>query len=386
MKNKHVVPAGKRFLGLGMNIVFAVFVFIYFYYFQSPLLSLAQHQLSEGQTEYHPLIGAIVLTMVLFVVQHKVHSYVHFRSSTFALSYVPSVVLAVLPTAFTPYPNYSILISCFVVLLVWLALCFGRGNFLFLSNENRKLSLGQFIGYQSLIFVFLMGFLGLCSNHTELEDYEIRTSLFIQENKYEEALEVGKDSDVSSSLLTALRSYALTKTSTSIGEQLFHYSIPTGGSDVLYIDVSDSLKTLFDISLIYELIGVLPDKNEKPIDYFRRVAYSDSLHHSSSSDYYLCGLLLDRNLKQFVKEIPSFYDLSSFASLPRHYREALLLAEKNGLTDMNSNYDLELLNQYREFYHVFRFNSEVDVRMNKLYKDYSQTYWWYYYFNENRNC
>ena len=42
------------------------------------------------------------------------------------------------------------------------------------------------------------------------------------------------------------------------------------------------------------------------------------------ADYYLCSLLLDKRINEFVKELPRFYDIKSGKRLPQHYKEAII--------------------------------------------------------------
>ena len=91
-----------------VRVLFAVFLFFYFLYSQAPLISLAQHQLSKGQTFYSPFVGAVVLTLLLCGLQRLVCRFIRFRRNYYILTFFPSASIAVLLTAFTPETNYVV--------------------------------------------------------------------------------------------------------------------------------------------------------------------------------------------------------------------------------------------------------------------------------------
>ena len=55
-------------------VVFVAFSFLWLYYFQADTLSVAQHALSHGQTNYNRFVGAVVITLVLLLLQLGVYS------------------------------------------------------------------------------------------------------------------------------------------------------------------------------------------------------------------------------------------------------------------------------------------------------------------------
>ena len=71
-------------------VSFIVFSFLWFYWFQADLLVVAQHVLSGGVTHYDRLIGATIITTVLFLLQLAVHAVTRLSRRTHALTYLPS--------------------------------------------------------------------------------------------------------------------------------------------------------------------------------------------------------------------------------------------------------------------------------------------------------
>ena len=93
-------------------------------------------------------------------------------------------------------------------------------------------------------------------------------------------------------------------------------------------------------------------------------------------DYLLCGHLLDRKIDAFALAVKRYYDLD--ASLPKHYREALVL-----YNHIRSNpvvtYKHEVADaDYADFQKLMR---ECGSNKTRLRDVYGNTYWYYYYKN-----
>ena len=98
------------------------------------------------------------------------------------------------------------------------------------------------------------------------------------------------------------------------------------------------------------------------------------------ADYALCGKLIDRDLKGFVKLLPKYYGQASM--LPRHYREALVLynhlyAAKPG--SVAHYYEDEALEQeYKQLQELLAQYPEGSEKKLKMLEVYRNTYWYYY--------
>ena len=73
-------------------IVFLTFSFVWLYCFQADVLAAAQHVLSKGLTSYKPLVGALLITLVLQVLQLIVYALTRLRKRSHALTYLPSML------------------------------------------------------------------------------------------------------------------------------------------------------------------------------------------------------------------------------------------------------------------------------------------------------
>lgn len=83
-------------------IVFITFSFLWLYGFQSDVLAAAQHVVSDGRTEYHPLLGAVLITVLLQVLQLLVYTVFRLINRGHALTYFPSMLALCLSRPSTP--------------------------------------------------------------------------------------------------------------------------------------------------------------------------------------------------------------------------------------------------------------------------------------------
>ena len=74
-------------------VIFCCFTFCFVYFFQADIIAVAQHALSKGQTSFNPIVGAILITVILFVVQRFVIRFVKLQNRVYVLSYIPSFLI-----------------------------------------------------------------------------------------------------------------------------------------------------------------------------------------------------------------------------------------------------------------------------------------------------
>ena len=84
------------------TIVFLLFTFCYLYFYQNDILAVEQHVLSCGKTHYNRILGAILITVILYFLQLGVFALTGLRKRTHAMTYLPSFVLLLFITAVSP--------------------------------------------------------------------------------------------------------------------------------------------------------------------------------------------------------------------------------------------------------------------------------------------
>lgn len=89
-------------------------------------MSLTQKQLSQGQTTYNPLAGAIVLTSLLTLLQYFIEQHITVINRLHACTYaLPTIILGLITSLSTCIPtiwiicSITMLILCIVI--VWMS-------------------------------------------------------------------------------------------------------------------------------------------------------------------------------------------------------------------------------------------------------------------------
>lgn len=365
---------------------FILFTFFYLFYFQADLLAMMQHVLSGGQTRYNRIVGAILITVLLQMLQFGIRRLTGFSGVFHAATYFPSLVLLTLLTGvdcdFATTHSFGLWLWLAPVLLllfagvVWVL----RKNGLTGSGHYFKSTPAHVLWINALLLV--LQFLMVCGggNTDEVFHYRLRMECLLSDNKYEEALSVGDKSLNTDESLTMLRAFALSRTG-KLGERLFEYPI-VGGSEALLPNGTTAQCTLLPAENIFKNLGIRKKGNMNVMTYLLYLDRS-GLAMKSVSDYILCGYLLDRDLDSFVREVMKKYNITS-PTLPKYYREALTL-----YTHIRSNptivYHSEVADaDYADFSALEKQYSDATVRASYVRDTYGDTYWYYYFYGANK--
>lgn len=362
-----------------MRILFAAFLFFFFYLSQDASLTLAQHQLSQGQTSYHPLIGAIILTVLLVGLQRIVCKIFRFRETLYVLTFFPSALVSVLLTAFTPSLQLGALIASAVLTVVWIIVA------IYETCRDEDFRRHQRTpSYLSHLFCFflVMLYMGLCGNSYDIVNYEVHAARYINNGEYDKALKVGENALTTSRRLTALRAFAQSHNEEEgLADKLFAWPLPKGGSEILYLYETDTLDMLFKLDSLYSYLKIIPGRQDlTALEYFKQAARKNP--QSAAKDYWLCALLLDKNLDEFAAELPNFYTVSDSTVLPIYYAEALILYNRVSQEPLLDYNDPNIVANYLDFRETGERITNLTERRNLLWRDYGHTYWWYYIYHE----
>lgn len=372
-------PEEQRFHVL-IRGVFALFFFLYFYLSQDAAVSLAQHQLSLGQTSFEPFVGAVILSALLVGLQALLMRVVRLSERLYVLSFLPSAVCAVLLTAFVPYyrPSALILSAIVVVLAVIIGCC----------RPQREGKRSPLLAYM-LQGLLLMAYMGFSGNSNDVLHYEVRTARHLNEGNYEEALSVGRRSLSTSPYLVAMRAYAMSHMPGGLGERLFRMPLLPGGSRQLYLTRADTSQILFSPDSLYRFLSggnadslQLVSRNYEP-QVFQ--AFAQLYPEGPARDYWLCALLLDKDLEKFAEELPKYYEVADSVTLPRYYAEALVLSNRLRQDTVMHCGNANVLANYWDFKEKERKIPTATSRRNLLHVDYGTTYWWYYYYGRGKD-
>ena len=410
-------------------IVFLTFVFSYVYCYQSDVLALAQHVWSGGETHFDSMIGAVLITVVLYIIHLGVCTTVRLPHRAFALSFAPSLILLGVLSSATLQPDnsvsvlYAAIVACVFLVLIGFAMkllsdyapCESK-----LHGGTSLLSLVAWYNYGLLATLFFVTF--CMGNNDRYMHSVLKMEHNIMEGHYEPALDVAKNEGDAS--MTMLRAYALSRQN-ELGERLFEYPV-SGGSRALFPLKGTTRTMLMPDSLVWRNLGGYPREEVKDVKHFLRILQKQSMARPSVDDYMLTAYLLDKDLCGFAREIVKVYDfrtqqekddeladiekkrrklarmigeqaaidsikpremkspsgirLKTLDELPKHYREALILythsRSQRQLVYANSAMETD----YAEFQKILRTKHKTKAEHdNALKSAYFGTYWWYYY-------
>lgn len=364
---------------IASGIVFCVFSFIYLFYYQSDLLTMTQHVLSHGVTQYNRLIGAIILTALFFLIQFTVDSITKRSIKLPALTYAPSALLLAMLTDI----NADIDKGYSLGKWAWLApLCVALFLFAAYLSATRPLNTSpspgktqlSILGNNLLTMLALMAFVCITANTDKTFHTRLRIENLISEKKYDEALSV--NNSIADSSSTMLRAYALSKKG-QLGDRLFEYRL-CGGSDAL-LPNNECVKCLISSPRgIYNNVGVALRQQLRPIDYLIWIK-KHGYGKSQLKDYLLCSYLMDKQLERFAQQLQED-EITDYKKLPKHYREALILYNHTRSNPLITYHDEVLEADYSDFQSIIKGHSNKKERKSLIRSAYGNTYWYYYYY------
>lgn len=347
-------------------IVFVLFSLSWLYFFQSDVIAMTQHTLSGGLTSYKPVIGAILITVLLYILQLAVFAVTRLQKSSHALTYAPSMMILAVLTHF----SWVVVL----IVIVWIGLVFLARQIQEVENNDSYSLVSRPMWINMLIMSLLMMLTAWIGNTNAVFHFRMKTETLLAEGEYSKALEVGKESLESDNHLMMLRMYALARTD-ELGERLFEYPISAGSSEILPTNGKTYMQLCPEDSL-YRFFGARPAEQMEPERYLRMLLRRDSVPRRTIGDYLLCGYLIDKDIDQFAREVGKFYVVND--SLPKHYREALTLythSRSNPLFVYRSAVIEEDYKNFRELEKEYPMQSE---RKGKVGEQYRGTYWFYY--------
>lgn len=375
--NHHPAPNGTKKVRVILRVLFVVFTFCYLYYLQGDLLALTQKRLSHGPATYHPLAGALVLTALLTLLQYFVARHIRMAHALHAVTYAPSVILIGLITSATD----SLSVTWMVSSIILLCLCGGACWISRQIDESDMPASARLIRIwmpNLWIFILLFTFVGITGNTDECLHYELKVGRLLNEKRHQQALEIGKKSLTTSRRLEALRAIAMNR---EIGNKLFEYPV-LHGSYSLMLYPADSARTLYTPDSLYRYFRCYP-RNATPTRYYHYIATHPhtTAHSDIAREFYLCALLLDKQIDRFALEISDFYNLSdSTLQLPKYYAQALTLYRHIRTHPVITYNDAAMTENLNDFLRTARSTTIPNTRKSVTRLEYGNTYWWYYFF------
>lgn len=363
-------------------VVFVAFSFLWLYFFQADLLSVSQHLLSGGKTHYNRTVGAVIITGVLWLLQIGVYSLTRLRKYSHALTYFPSLLLLAIMTSVGQDIDRHFSFGPWYWLLPLLMVLWGVGIWFARSVQpyETSASSGLFsrpVWVNMLMMALMMFGVAIAGNTNAVFHYRTHVETALMEHNYDEALRVGQKSLETDESLMMVRMYALSRKG-QLGERLFSYPV-VNTSDAMLPTNNDARLLKYPVDSIYRYLGAIPRRPMRPMDYLAAIIRSGQAK-PAAVDYLLCGYLIDKNLDQFAGEIGRYYKVND--SLPRHYREALVLYTHQRSNPVLVYHDAVLDVDYEDYKQLEAAYEPLNERKGKMLERYSNSYWYYYFYVE----
>lgn len=361
-------------------VVFVVFSFLWLYFFQADILKVAQHVLSGGRTSYKPIVGTVLITTSLVLLQLFVYKLTHLRKNLHALTYFPSMLLLAVLTSVGQ--NLDLQFSfgpwlwLFPLLFLWWI------GSVWAARALETYSIRTFVGFFSrrmwinmLLMVLMIIGVTVAGNTNAVFHYRVHAEAAMVDQDFDEALRVGNRSWETDSCLLMVRMYALSRKG-QLGDRLFAYPIIPSSKAML--PTSGQVRMmLYPVDSVYRHLGAIPRYEMHPMDYLRTIIRSGQAK-PAAIDYLLCGYLIDKDLDAFARELPRYYKTDG--TLPHYYREALVLYNRQRTNPVVVYHDAVLDVDYQDLQKLEATYRVASERKGKVLENYANSYWYYYFY------
>ena len=393
----HSTQRTASFLTAACVLCFTVYSLYTYISGQRDIVALAHYITSGGDTLDSIVLSAILGTMLAVLPSVLLLHFFSFPIRLKAVATLPSfVILGILTGSWMHGIQDSDIhlpvISGCLMMTVAVALCIAALSLR--ENHAEHNTVPHYLCSNVLILSLGMLMSVTVGNHNrELHDQLLVGRLMLQGDT-RKALDAATDYTVQNRNITAMHALALSREG-RLADELF--SLPgLKGSESLIPDTSLACRMYHTPSIVARHIraAIVPGARittarflEKAME-MRQHAMADTLRMKQDSlslqplaDYYLCSLLLDRKLGEFVNKLPQFYAVSD--SMPRHYREAYILAQRRHLSNGLVLEDEEITTAITDFTQIMARTAHDPGQQRKACLDmYAGTYWSYYFFKD----
>ena len=366
--------------------LFAVFAFLFVGVYQAPLVEAFYNEISTGKLDYNPYLVGGIVSLALTLCALWLNRFANLCREWTALAFLPSALMLAFITDIDRglYTGAAFSRSWIFIfasgLVVYFAVSFLLRRVLFEKIKDVRTVTNRVLWRNMMLLVLIICLVGTLSNGDGDFKRETQVMSHLSRGDTDKALRVGKSSLDASRELTVMRAYVLAM-SGGLGEHLFEYP-QFYASDGL-LPMKQRTSPLVPDS-VYSLLGAAPFDGESASDFFYRVAHTDSAT-SVAKDYWLTSLLLDKRLVEFKDEVLAEYGVEAADSLPKHYREALMLyadiADSTEVLPFRLN-DEAMRAELDKLRLEESMHSDAFIRGNFVRRGFGRTYWWYFlYFN-----
>ena len=379
------------------RVIFSLFVYLFLGFSKGDVLTYIFSRACGRPVPYFPWFWAIAATLTLLLIemavgrirgrrertamspQHGRYGFLHRGTPPCFPGMMATAFLAIVLVSW-PFCTFAYIVK----LLIASLLIYGVVRVIlirfFLRSITRKRRWWTW-HVVPLIHLIAVGLLmGIGAAATDVTHYELRTAYHLGSPHPEQAYQVGEKSLATSPRLFALRCYLMTSDSTCLGSKIFEQPVPpTGGSALLLLPDDVQQQYTFPSDRLQALLGVQQQTQEKPLAYFQRAAHQAGLHPGAAADYYLCALLLERQIDAFAAALRVFYKSQIEShTLPTYYAQAMIMYKARRAHPIVRYEDPAIEENYRNYSEMGDTIAAPDVRYNLTRRSYGNTYWWYF--------
>lgn len=358
--------------------LFLCFTFLFLYNYQADILTVCQHLVSGGVTHYNSLIGAILITSILWLLQIGVYAITGLTGRAHFMTYIPSLLFLTFLTDVDTHLDEGFRMGWWALTLP--VILISSGVLMWYAKQLEPyepetptkgiLSRVTWINVLTLSAAFFL--VGLFSNHNDVFHYRASAERALVDSSYTKALEIGKEAHVTDSSLTMIRIYALAMKG-ELGDHLFEYPIE-GGADAMFPDRKTTKFLLYGEDKFYHSLGGHFVQKINPECYCKFVL-KYGLQTNATRDYLLTYYLLKKDLRMFAKTLPKLYDMKN---LPKHYKEALVLYNHTTSNPVIKYTNNVMEADFQDFQSLRRQYHNPNEQQYYTFHSYRKTYWYYY--------
>ncbi len=364
---------------------FILFILLFLIYPEGDVINYLQSCIVGHPLTAHPFMSALVLVIFLATILHfgeKILNKHHIESSPIYV-FCSWLVVAGTSYSFVSW-QYQLILFLSAIAIVFL---------IHFVKKAINVSLGSTLWKNaqatSLQFLILFLYIGIGNGVTDVHHFELRTAQVLIDNKPNKGRHIGEKSYATSQRLFSMRCYLLAKSSKhGLGNEFLEQVVPQAGAASLLFPNDKKQQLLISQDSLYNLLGSTRFQHEPPIAYLRRCAWNASLKNSKNKhaaiDYYLCGLLLDKNLDVFANEVKRFYPHKiTSGTLPTYFAQALILYKHTRTQPKVFYTDNSIEANFQDYSDMGDTIPNKLQRSNMLRRSYGTTYWWWYYYGKH---
>lgn len=361
------------------------------YIVESELLT---YSITDSTTWISAVLGTVLCSIPAIVLL----STLHFPLPMKALAFLPSYIVlgfltGISPSSVSSTENELHLLTPLLMLLVaMLLILFSQA---YHENRGEHAPIFNYLGINVLVSCAgMLSCIALTNTDRQLH-VQLAMADAMYRNDTLKMERILKGETVSNNNITAIQVFDLSRRGV-LADKLFSIN-GLAGSESMLPDTMPASQVYHTSSMVFEHLSVAPGCDSLSVPGLleralleRMTPGTDSLSSAEShtlgvlADYYLCSLLLDRDLKRFSSALPVYYDKGH--TLPLHYREALcLIGSDTAGQHIGHVADSVMYARYSDYMKMRQSVKEIPaVQYKECASAYPGSYWNYYFSDPHR--